>query len=243
MILPLSFQVLDRITGAWSVLQTDWGVKYLKEPFVDPFGFWFLISIGLWLVIAVSVVSLIKFIKAQSIGIIQFKSKIDEPLNMKAFEKFLSNRKLLDEDLDLYTGGQSSNEKYWKITWVEPTAWRWLGAAPTVEMTVDKTNKYVVKYNLKYNKNHGALSCHGLNDEYMLLLREEGVIPMIPVPRRPRPSDQIEVKFEKTEEVELDMDTPLKSLAFIEREKTDEEVDPFLASIKGTNSLDNALNQ
>ena len=49
-----------------------------------------------------------------------------------------------------------------------------------------------------------------------------------------------EIVFEKTEEIDLDMDAPLKSLAFINREKEEDELDPFLASLKGTNKFDNA---
>jgi hypothetical protein len=34
----LAFQILDRVTGGWSVLQTSWGEVYIKETFVDPAG-------------------------------------------------------------------------------------------------------------------------------------------------------------------------------------------------------------
>jgi len=131
-------------------------------------------------------------------------------------------------------------ERYRKLSWLEPAAWRWKSQPPQVEVTIDETHGYLVKYFLQYNKNKGSLNANNLNEEFLLLLRENGLIPEVPVPRKPRPAAETEIIFEKTEEVDLDMDTPLKSLAFINRVKDEEELDPFLASLKGTNKFDNA---
>ena len=231
----LAFQILDRLTGGWSVLQTDWGEAWIKEPYVDPMGVWFAISMGLWLILGTLLIKFLAYLKAQAIGIIAFKGKIDQKLNMRAYNAFMGTRFIEDEDFELYL-----NERYRKLAWTEPPAWRWKGEPPDVEVTIDETNDYLVKYFLQYNKNKGSLYAHNLNEEFLLLLRENGLIPEIPVPRKPRPPAETEIKFEKTEEVDIDMDMPLKSLAFINREKTDDELDPFLASLKGTNKCDNA---
>ena len=44
---------------------------------------------------------------------------------------------------------------------------------------------------LQYNKNKGNLNAKDLNEEFLLLLRENGLIPEIPVPRKPRPAAEV----------------------------------------------------
>jgi hypothetical protein len=34
----LAFEILDRLTGEWSVIDTWWGKSYIAEPFIETPG-------------------------------------------------------------------------------------------------------------------------------------------------------------------------------------------------------------
>jgi len=83
---------------------------------------------------------------------------------------------------------------------------------------VDETNGYLVKYFIQYNKNKGKLRGHEVSDIFMQILRDEGLVPPIPIPRNPRPADEIAVKFEKTETEEYDFDAPVSTMSFLDKD-------------------------
>merc|ERR1711924_108426 len=156
---------------------------------------WFGSSL-LWLILGYSLVKFLAYLKRMAIGILGHKVKIDQKLNMEAYRKFIATRKLEDEDIEI-----DGREKYRKLSWKEPTlgptSWRWKGD-PQVEMVVDETNGFLVKYFLQYNKNKGLLRGHQVSDVFVDILREEGLIPPIPRIPNPRPADAAVIKFEKT---------------------------------------------
>jgi len=61
-----------------------------------------MISIGLWVVLGYSLVSFLAYLKHQAIGIIAFKAKIDQKLNMRAYNAFKDTRHIEDEDFELF---------------------------------------------------------------------------------------------------------------------------------------------
>merc|ERR1712070_824214 len=100
-------------------------------------------------------------------------------------------------------------EKYKKVSWKEPISLRWKGEAPVVDVTIDERNGFLVKYFIQYNKNKGRLRGHEISEQFMMILRDNGVIPEVPQVRCPRPSDAPVIKFEKTEVFDFDDDSPL----------------------------------
>jgi len=207
----LAFQIIDRILGGWTILATDWGKKYVKEMLLDVVGVWFMISIGLWLVLAYGLTSFMAKLKRRAVGIIGHKRKIDQPLDLEAYRKFMKTRRLEDEDIDV-----DGPEKYKKVSWREPWSLTWRGEAPQVEVTIDETNGYLVKYFIQYNKNKGSLRGHEVSERFLKILQDNGLIPAPPKPRNPRPSDAPIIKFEKTEVQEFDVDSPVETkLSFL----------------------------
>lgn len=206
----LAFQVIDRVTGGWTVLKTEWGISILKFYLLDQMMAMFGLSLFTWWLLGTGLVRFLAYLKRMAVGIIQHKANINQPLNMANYQKFITTRQLEDEDIDI-----DGTEKYRKLSWREPPAWRWRGDPPQVDVTIDETNGFLVKYFLQYNKNRGRLRGYEVSDIFMEILRENGLIPLVPRPRNPRPADDIEVKFEKTETQELDMDAPISTLSFL----------------------------
>jgi WD repeat-containing protein 35 len=44
----LAFDILDRLTGEWSVMDTAWGADLIKEKLIEPPFVWFLLNLLLW---------------------------------------------------------------------------------------------------------------------------------------------------------------------------------------------------
>lgn len=192
-------------------MKTWWGEKYLKEMFIDRMGVWFLVNMAFWAILGWFLIRFLARLKKMAVGIIGHTVKIDQPLNMEAYKKFILTRKLEDEDIEV-----DGREKYRKLSWEEPKDRRWQGNSPQVEITVDETNGFLVKYFMQYNKNKGKLRGHEVGDIFMEILRDHGLIPPIPRVPNPRPADAPIIKFEETEKQELDMDAPITSLSFLD---------------------------
>merc|ERR1712072_1203505 len=63
----LAFQILDRLTGGWTVLKTEWGEKWIKEMLVDLPMVWFGSSLLLWLILGYSLVKFLAYLKRMAI--------------------------------------------------------------------------------------------------------------------------------------------------------------------------------
>lgn len=212
----LAFQILDRVPGGFTILKTSWGQTYIKEKLVDVVGVWFMISMAMWVVLAYGLTSFLAKLKRRAVGVIGHKVKIDQPLNMDKWEIFLTTRTLDDEDIDV-----DGPEKYKKVSWKEPPNRRWKGEAPQVDVTIDETNGFLVKYFLQYNKNKGRLRDHEISQQFMMILRDNGLIPEVPKPRNPKPADAPIIRYEKTEVIDVldtELDLGTSSMAFLDGE-------------------------
>jgi len=223
----LAFAVLDRATGPnWSVVMTEWGTTYIREIFFDTEFLWFGVSMGFWLVLGWMLMKFMAHLKAQSLGWLTIKIKIDMPFEEAAYREFLSDRDIEDEDVDLCpndTPGQAAdvdNCRIKKIKWVENWEWGvWCGKAPTVEILVDEEHHFIIKVNIHYDKKKGSLEGMEVWDAMLELWREKGIVPKVHVPKKPKPFVRGEVIFEETQEEEMDVEAPIERLKFLDADR------------------------
>lgn len=222
----LAFAILDRVTGPnWSVVTTEWGTTYIREIFFDTPFMWFGVSIGFWIVLGWLLVKFMNHLKAQTLGWLTLKVKIDMPFNEEAYHEFLRDRDIEDEDVDLCpndTPGQAQgidNQRLKQIKWQENWEWGiWCGKAPVVQILVDEEHKYIVKVTIAYDKKKGSLEGMQVWEVMLELWREKGIIDPIPVPKKPQPFVRGEVIFEETKEEEI-VDLPMNTLKFLDEDR------------------------
>ena len=56
----LAFEMLDRLTGEWTVVHTSWARDYIVRPLMSKPMVWFLISLAMWFVVGFGVLQLLR---------------------------------------------------------------------------------------------------------------------------------------------------------------------------------------
>ncbi|MCK5686855.1 hypothetical protein KAJ27_22140 [bacterium] len=117
----LAFDILDRLTGEWTVMDASWAKK-IMQPIIDfPLG-WLVLSCGLWFVIAKTLMWLTNRIQQEAEPVMLIKKKVNMEFNFENMKKFLMTKNLLTQDCELY-----SNTVKKKITYREEEPDKWCG--------------------------------------------------------------------------------------------------------------------
>lgn len=169
----LAFDVLDRVTGGWSVVDsTEWGREWIQKPLINMPGVWFLINISLWAIIGFILVRTMNYLSEASSGVIQLRMKINQRINVNNLYKYLSSKKIKEEYLDI----DSTGTRIKKITWQEEDVNKWLGCPPIVDITFDIAHSFLLAVFLEIDKKSGRLREVELEKLFLEELKEQGVI-------------------------------------------------------------------
>eukprot|EP01117_Protostelium_nocturnum_P009319 TRINITY_DN3338_c0_g1_i1.p1 TRINITY_DN3338_c0_g1~~TRINITY_DN3338_c0_g1_i1.p1 ORF type:complete len:862 (-),score=280.18 TRINITY_DN3338_c0_g1_i1:42-2627(-) len=147
----LAFEILDRLTGEWSILDTWWGTTYLKEPLIETPGIWFFINISLWFLVAFGLKVLMERLTQKSAAVLVVRIKANVPLNKENLYKFLAGKDLQEEEI-----GMEEKMLVKKVSWNEEDDAKWGGSAPSIELSFDSKHSYLLSLFLqveKVNKN------------------------------------------------------------------------------------------
>ncbi|OUS48220.1 hypothetical protein BE221DRAFT_195435 [Ostreococcus tauri] len=94
----LAFELLDRLTGEWSVVHTEWARSYIVDPFMNKPLVWFILSLVVWAGVACVMYYLTREIDDKSAGAISYRIKVNKPLNVDALDKYLAFKSIIGED-------------------------------------------------------------------------------------------------------------------------------------------------
>jgi len=128
----LAFEILDRLTGEWSVLDTWWGSAYIKEPFIETPGIWFIFNIFLWVIVAWTLKVFMQRLTERSGSVLIVRFKANLPIDLDALHRYLKTKSIGEEEIGI---DNSFVQK--KISWVETDIKRWHGSPPNVEIMYD----------------------------------------------------------------------------------------------------------
>ena len=64
----LAFEILDRLTGEWSVVHTNWARAYIVDPFMSKPMVWFIISMMVWFGVGTGVFTLMRDLNDKTAG-------------------------------------------------------------------------------------------------------------------------------------------------------------------------------
>ena len=128
----LAFEMLDRLTGEWTVVHTSWARDYIVRPLMSKPMVWFLISLGMWFVVGFGVLQLLRNLNDKTSGIITARVKVNKPIDLTALDHYLSRKPIMTEDGD--ADKLTTNQK---VVWIERDAAKWEGYEPKIEMIYD----------------------------------------------------------------------------------------------------------
>lgn len=85
----LAFQILDRVTGSWSVVDTDWMKSFLEVMMYANPGLWFFFSMLVWGIVGAVMLHALRFLAFRSRGVITIKVERKAPIQLKHLTAFL----------------------------------------------------------------------------------------------------------------------------------------------------------
>lgn len=140
----LAFDILDRLTGEWSVVHTSWARAYIVDPFMSKPLVWFLISMIVWFGVGTAVFSVMRDLNDKTAGVITYRVKVNKAIDLNALDTYLSRKAVMSED-----GNADALNAHQKVSWVERDPTKWEGYMPKVEMIYDVKHGFLLSVYLQ----------------------------------------------------------------------------------------------
>jgi len=167
----LAFDILDRLTGDWTVVKQEWAKAYFVDPLMVQPGVWFLIAMFLWLCIAAGLIWFMHYLQDQAQGVLSLRLKINLPIDMENFHSYLKRKNVEDEGIEC---DQTTALK--TIKWTETNSKMWGGTTPVIEVVIDEKYAFLLKAYIQYEKKKGNLREKAIKTVFYDSLRNERVL-------------------------------------------------------------------
>ncbi|KAF1792364.1 Tetratricopeptide-like helical domain [Phytophthora cactorum] len=167
----LAFNILDRITGDWTVADQDWMKSFVEVMLYNNPGLWFFFSLLAWLIVGAGVIFMLKYLSFKSQGVVSIKVERKAPIQLKNLTSYLRN-KILDASINEthhYEGGL----RIAKVVWKEKDKKEWGGTVPCIELEYDEENAFMLRLAISYNKRHATKALAFNVDELYTRLMQE----------------------------------------------------------------------
>ena len=129
----VSFALIDRLTGEWTILDTPWGKASILYPLILPGQMWWLlISIVIWAIGSYTVMQLLKFKKEKLLGLVGIRFELMRPVDLKNFNDWMKKKKLLEECIEASESSMTVRYVY------EESGEIWEGYSPRIEVVVNR---------------------------------------------------------------------------------------------------------
>ena len=143
----ISFDVLDRLTGEWTVIDTMWMTGFVENLIKGNMLVWFCISMVVWALTAVSLEKITHIMNWRSRGVSYLKIQVNRPIRHDKLLLFLENKSKTIEERN-YKG----EKDVVKVTYEEGDPKEWGGSVPTICLEYDEKNKYLFQVTIQYNR-------------------------------------------------------------------------------------------
>ncbi|GMF31451.1 unnamed protein product [Phytophthora lilii] len=95
----LAFNILDRITGDWTVTDTDWIKSFVEVMLYNNPGLWFFFSLLAWVIVGGGMMFLLRYLSFKSQGVVSIKVERKAPIQLKNLTSYL-RKKVLELEYD-----------------------------------------------------------------------------------------------------------------------------------------------
>ena len=143
----LSFQILDRVTGQWSVANSPWFSAFYQTVIQNAPLLWFMMSFLAWFIIFLILSHVSKRNHFKKQGITTIKIKIGRRIHIEKLKSFLSSKLQTNEERI----SEDSNDII-RITYIDNIKRDWGGSKPIITMEYDEKNCYLLSCSIEYRK-------------------------------------------------------------------------------------------
>ena len=170
----IAFDILDRITGEWTVLDTMWMKGFVEDMFKDNMLLWFVISILAWAITGIAVHKIFVVLNWQSRGQIMVNIKVNKKINLEKLRNMLKTKVKSQEERRY-----EDSKHIAKLTYEESDAKSWGGVCPVITLEYDDKNKFLHRIILQYHQRKAnkkiVFNSNELNEKVMNELNDSGV--------------------------------------------------------------------
>jgi hypothetical protein len=163
-----AFEILDRITGQWSVANSPWFTSFYTTAIQDSPFLWFFISLLGWALgcgIVAYVFARSHFVKQ---GITTVRLKMNRKIFVERLRTFLLSKLHSTEERNY----DDFNDVV-KITYVDNLKKDWGGSKPTIIFEYDERNNFLLSVTITYNRRRARQALVFTADELKSKIIEE----------------------------------------------------------------------
>jgi len=145
----LGFAILDRVTGEWSVVNTEWAAGLVEPAIKNTPMVWFLTNIFMAILVGFIVVYLNRRKQYISNGRIIFRRRVERLVNLKKLQAYIASKSqgLIYEEKHFESGNDIVIANF-----REPDRREWGGANPLISIEYDARHKYMLFLTVEYPK-------------------------------------------------------------------------------------------
>merc|ERR1711865_708606 len=96
----LAFDILDRITGEWTVVNTEWMRDFVEPMLRNTPLMWFLLNMAFWFILGSVIIKFMHYLNYRAQGIITLRMKMMKKINVENLSKYLHTKQISKEDRD-----------------------------------------------------------------------------------------------------------------------------------------------
>lgn len=149
------FDVLDRLTGDWTVLDTKWMTGFVDNLIKENALVWFIISMGLWILTAISLEKLTQTLNWRSRGMSFVKIQMNKAIRPNKVQLLLERKIKIVEERNY-----ESNKNLVKVSYEEEDVEQWGGISPSICLEYDEKNNFLLQVTVQYNRRKAKIvSC------------------------------------------------------------------------------------
>merc|ERR1712054_566226 len=143
----LAFDILDRITGDWTVVNTTWMRTFVEPMLRNTPSMWFFVNMLFWFLLGSMIIKFMHYLDYRAQGIITLRMKMMKKINVENLSKYLHTKQISTED-----------REYEKVTDVVNVTFEaddkrdWGGARPVITLEYEELNGYMLNMTLAYNR-------------------------------------------------------------------------------------------
>jgi len=165
----LAFEILDRLTGEWSVMDTEWGKEYIHDLLIEKPGVWFIINLSLWGVIAWILKSIMAHLAAKSSGVVTVRFKPNMEINVMELRSYLGHKDVGEEEI-----GIENNQRIKKVSWVDEDLI--IGKESKIEISWDEEYGYLLSCCLQVNKGKDGVNDNTLKELFLEEFKKHNIL-------------------------------------------------------------------
>ncbi|CAM9569802.1 unnamed protein product, partial [Phaeothamnion confervicola] len=143
----LAFDILDRLTGDWTVTNTTWFSGFAESVIQNTPALWFFVSMLLWAAVAAGLWCLFCWLLYRDRGLTTVRQRYCRKVHLPRLQEWLASKAMSFEDRNY----DLSNDLV-RVTFEEKDRRDWGGYPPRVVVEFDERSSYLMTVDITYNR-------------------------------------------------------------------------------------------